>query len=293
MPKDISTLIPDIQAVLNSPLGKEKADQTALEIASGMGHRLRRSLNREERPRKPGVLYPSELGHPCHRKTWFDFHYDPITMLPAETIGPATRMKFNYGDVIECIVLGLAKATDHDIRLVDEKIEWEVTGMPQWKVSGRIDMMADGHLVDIKSMAARSYDRWAVDGAKADGFGYSAQLSAYERVVMTGEPTFILAVDKEGGKMTMVPTPPQPVVLLANEKARAAEMSAPPFGKMPPVPDGKSGNQKLGVFCSYCKYKYECWKDSNGGKGLRRFNYSFGPVWLTEVAREPRVQEEI
>jgi hypothetical protein len=50
-------------------------------------------------------------------------------------------------------------------------------------------------------------------------------------------------------------------------------------------PDGKSGNMKLGVGCSYCAYKHECWSS------LRTFIYSNGPRYLTYVAREPDVME--
>jgi hypothetical protein len=51
------------------------------------------------------------------------------------------------------------------------------------------------------------------------------------------------------------------------------------------VPDGKSGNQKLAVGCSYCPYKHTCWP------GVRTFLYSSGPRYLTEVVNEPKVQE--
>jgi hypothetical protein len=57
------------------------------------------------------------------------------------------------------------------------------------------------------------------------------------------------------------------------------------------IPDGKSGNMKLGVNCSYCAFKAPCWADANDGEGLRLFIYSTGPRWLTEVEREPDVPE--
>jgi hypothetical protein len=56
-------------------------------------------------------------------------------------------------------------------------------------------------------------------------------------------------------------------------------------------PDGKSGNRKLGVVCSYCPHKFRCWSDSNNGIGLREFQYSSGPIWLTTVKVEPKVKE--
>jgi hypothetical protein len=51
------------------------------------------------------------------------------------------------------------------------------------------------------------------------------------------------------------------------------------------IPDGKSGNMKLDTQCSYCAFKDMCWP------GLRTFLYSGKPRFLTEVVREPKVEE--
>ena len=52
------------------------------------------------------------------------------------------------------------------------------------------------------------------------------------------------------------------------------------------VPDGKSGNMKLGTQCSYCEFKKVCWPD------LKTYIYSSGPRYLTKVVREPKVFSE-
>ena len=46
--------------------------------------------------------------------------------------------------------------------------------------------------------------------------------------------------------------------------------------------------------CAYCGFKIECWKDANGGKGLRKFKYSNGSRFLTHVAKRPHqdIEEE-
>ena len=59
----------------------------------------------------------------------------------------------------------------------------------------------------------------------------------------------------------------------------------PPEKCYEPKPDGKSGNMKLDIGCSYCAYNKACWPD------LRAFAYSTGPRFLTEVVNEPKVQE--
>jgi hypothetical protein len=63
------------------------------------------------------------------------------------------------------------------------------------------------------------------------------------------------------------------------------KLSKPPKRCYEPVPDGKSGNMKLPVGCSYCAYKYECWD------GLRTFIYANGPRYLVEVENLPNVIE--
>ena len=59
----------------------------------------------------------------------------------------------------------------------------------------------------------------------------------------------------------------------------------PPTKCYEPVADGKSGNMKLPVGCSYCSYKHECYPK------LRTFIYSNGPKFLTEVGKVPSVLE--
>jgi len=63
------------------------------------------------------------------------------------------------------------------------------------------------------------------------------------------------------------------------------EQPEPPERCFDPVPDGKSGNMKLPVGCSYCHFKHSCYPN------LRTFMYYSGPRFLTEVANEPKVQE--
>ena len=59
-----------------------------------------------------------------------------------------------------------------------------------------------------------------------------------------------------------------------------------PKEKIDPVPQSKtSDNMKLSMQCSYCEFKYLCWKD------VRTFIYSYGPEYLTEVNTEPKVPE--
>jgi hypothetical protein len=119
------------------------------------------------------------------------------------------------------------------------------------------------------------------------------QLSAYETAEETTGGGF-LAINKETGELTSY----QPGELVKpNAKIKierikeAIAKDTPPELCYQPVPEGKSGNMKLAVGCVYCPHKNDCWKESNGGKGLRAFRYASGIKYLTRVAALPKVDE--
>ena len=62
-----------------------------------------------------------------------------------------------------------------------------------------------------------------------------------------------------------------------------SELDVYPYSQL--VADGKSGNMKLAVGCSYCPYKKVCWPN------VRGFAYANGPRYLVEVVNEPQVPE--
>ena len=51
------------------------------------------------------------------------------------------------------------------------------------------------------------------------------------------------------------------------------------------VPDGKSGNTKLAMECSYCAFKQHCFPD------MKVFAYSTGPRFLVDIVNYPKVAE--
>jgi hypothetical protein len=52
-----------------------------------------------------------------------------------------------------------------------------------------------------------------------------------------------------------------------------------------PQPDGKSGNLKLAIGCSYCQFKKHCYPE------LRAFKYYNGPKFFSKIVLEPKVEE--
>ena len=71
----------------------------------------------------------------------------------------------------------------------------------------------------------------------------------------------------------------------------ALDLETKPELCYPTVPDGKKGNMKIAKGCNWCNYKQDCYKDSNGGQGLRAFKYANGMSYLTEVVVTPKVEE--
>ena len=231
------------------------------------------------------TLRMSNVGTPCKRKLWY------YTNLKEEEkdLPPNLHLKFLYGDILEALMISLAKAAGHEIS--GEQGEVEVAG-----IKGHRDCVIDGMVVDVKSAATFSFQKFKDNNIRSDDpFGYLKQLTGYvlgaknDPLVTYKTSGAFLAVDKQHGHICL------DVYDLTEEmKTFEAEVHATkaivngtfmPRRWFEPVPDGKSGNMKLPVSCSYCDFKVQCWP------GLRAFAYSSGPAYLTKVGNLPRVPE--
>jgi hypothetical protein len=195
-----------------------------------------------------------------------------------------TFFKFLYGDVIELLVLFLAKESGHTVERQQEEID--VDG-----IKGHIDAIIDGTVVDVKSASPYAYKKFAAQNVTGDDpFGYTQQLSGYSQILNPGESAAWVAFDKVHGDICVSPLSSS-IIQDYNVGERidhlkeVIKQEEPPERCYPDEPDGKSGNRRLGIGCSYCAYKHTCWP------GLRTFIYSTGPKYLTSVARVPDVPE--
>jgi len=241
---------------------------------------------------KSEALRMSSLGEKCTRKLWYRQH-KPET---AEPLAGNVLMTFLHGDTIEREVLAL-------LREGGSKVEGEQDELDLFGVKGHRDAIIDGLLVDVKTANSRGMEKFKQHRLESDDpFGYMDQLSAYHeaskedpRVTNKTEAAF-LVVDKELGhvvldKYTIKPKPWESIIAKTRQLLGKAE---PPPRAYTDEPDGKSGNRVIPLPCRYCQFKQECWKESNGGRGLRKFWFSVGPRWFTRVKKEPRenVKEE-
>jgi len=268
--KDIYDMIDD---------GMVPGDEWCNELASKLSAMLKARLS-EPNEREP-ALRLSSMGR-GERYLYFTMHD-----VPKEELRPEVRIKFLFGDIIEELFISLIKLSGHDVSHEQEEVE--LNG-----VKGHIDCLVDGKLVDIKSASSFSFNKFESGKLyEDDPFGYYAQLAAYEQASgYEAEGWFVM--DKQLGKLCFSKAQQFAMPNMAEKIDRVKEMLA--SGVIPErcdtdKPFQSSGNRQLKPICSYCQFKQHCWRDCNQGHGLRVFLYSNGPVFLTHVARLPKVPE--
>jgi hypothetical protein len=275
----IETLVQDINAFVL----KNHTD-TAL-FGGGIGDLVKdgyvRQLKKRDKVRDAKTLYFSELGDTCPRRMWFKYHKPNI----GEALRSETKIKFIYGDMLEALVLQLARDSGHSVEREQEVVEYvdDATG---WRVRGRIDAVIDGHVVDVKSVTKQS-ERKFHDGLVDDPFGYYGQLNGYANVLKSKEMGF-LTIQKELGHINYFPFGSDDKVFnhTVNRAIKSVDRDTPIDDVLSPVAQSAtSKNKKLCTTCSYCPFKRECFP------ALRAFAYSNKVEFLTEVVDVPRVPE--
>lgn len=271
----LSSLIDDIYNLVQG--NQDIADNLYTQLGNDIAETVRARLSATSHKRTHLSL--SSIGKPL-RRLWYDLNTED-----AEPEPPYARLKFLYGDIIECLLLWLAEASGHTV--TDRQKEVIHHG-----VVGHIDSKIDGEIVDAKSASPKSYLKFSKGTlSEDDPFGYLAQLEAYDREEGNGNPGFF-AMNKVTGEICLY----QPDKVfdmpdtekLINDARDALSKAHPPANRCyEPIADGKGGNMKLSAGCCYCPHKFKCWEN------LRAFKYSDGIRYLTKVVNEPRVEEII
>lgn len=283
MVKTIDTLVPDILGLFDGHSISEGVE----DFKDQLGEMFVKRFARYAEQGASNELYLSSIGKPL-RQLWYQ-----LKGAPSEKLGPDTKFKFLYGDLLESLVLFLAIEAGHTVEGLQQSVD--VDG-----VRGRIDAIIDGTLVDVKSCSQYSFDKFrSGDFLTNDPFGYVYQLSSYWSQLAVERAGF-LCINKVLGHIHFAE--------LTNEHRRtdaevrdriarvreAASIDVEPERCYEPRPvssKDKSGNLVLGVGCSYCPFKEHCWRDANNGSGLKKFIYASGPKWFVDVKKQPRVFE--
>lgn len=289
----IDSLVPDIHALIQKAIDGEtvEIDPLILErLGADVQTAFKRMLDGKKKERPEKTLYASEVGKPCRRQLWYAVHD-----YKGEDLLPHTKVKFLYGDLLESLLLALAEASGHKVE--DRQKSIEIPLPNGWKIRGRMDANIDGVPVDAKSASSYAFKKFKEGTlAEDDAFGYIPQLACYAEAENHKGTTAFLAIDKQNGTMALDKyhaTPAWTAAAIPDREGlvKTMESDSPPPRGFEAEPEGKSGNMKLGINCSYCPHKAGCWKDANGGEGLKGFLYSRGPVWLTHVEKTPDVPQ--
>lgn len=279
---NIQSLIPDIYELLPKKDGWFN-EQLAGEFSSSITRRLLGQLGQKE---YVPSLRLSQMGKRCPCALWHSIHHPEL----AEPLPPWATVKYSFGHVLEALAIGLSKAAGHEV--TGEQDELTLDG-----IVGHRDCVIDGCIVDVKSAASRSFQKFkSKDFAQDDSFGYLEQLDGYvvasrnDPLVRHKDKGYILAIDKQLGHMVLYEhevTDERERVLRARieEYKLIIERDHPPACGCSTEPIGASGNIGLDLKARYSPYKYCCFPS------LRTFIYSNGPVYLTKVIRKPDVPE--
>jgi hypothetical protein len=282
--KTIDTLVEDIYSIFDT--GIEIPDVLIEELGNNISKTIKERLL-SYKTKKESYLRPSNLG-----KKDRQLYYE-LNNYKQEELIPSTKIKFLYGDILEQLLLMFVKLSGHTVTGEQDKLS--IDG-----VEGSRDCVIDGVTIDIKSASSYSFNKF-VDGSirTNDAFGYITQLSYYTQgdTNTNQDEAAFLVIDKVTGKICLSKIDFLDIVDV-KERIKEIRKSTNNLNEPPPkcyedVAVGTSGNRKLSMMCFYCPFKEECWKDSNDGKGLRKFKYSTGIEYFTHVEKEPKVEEII
>ena len=283
--KTTATVVEDIYRLMDTKEIPSEVDKEAVVEAFGenMKDILRTNITESVFDRRK--LRMSNIGKK-DRQLWYSYNG-----YKGEELQPATRIKFLYGHLIEEMILALTKLSGHEV--TDEQKKVKVEG-----IRGSMDCKIDGVLTDVKSASPFGFKKFK-DGSliNDDPFGYVDQIKGYAHAENTTDVGW-LVMDKTNGHLTFLKYDMADeskwywtklnffsIVERIKSIKNIVKALKPPKKCYEPIPDGKSGNMKLAIGCSYCAYKHECWPD------MRTFLYSNGPKYLVEIGKVPTVIE--
>ena len=273
--KKIDTLVEDVYNVLDTSKADDGVDVDAIieDFGESMKAILRKNVL-EPRDSKRR-LRMSNIGRK-DRFLWYKYKG-----MSEEKMKPNTLMKFLYGHVTEELVLALVKLSGHKVTHQQELAE--VSG-----IKGSMDCLIDDILIDVKTAAPFGFKKFKEGGLRWDDpFGYIDQLRGYAASLGVQEGGW-LVIDKTNGHLCTHFENfehDEPIEKRIEHLKEVVEREERPEQCYELVSDGKSGNTKLAMECSYCVFKQHCFPD------MKVFAYSTGPRFLIDVVNHPKVAE--
>jgi hypothetical protein len=286
---NFNTLVEDIHAYLDGTMAKEDfsiegtSAANVIELAKGVATHTLDLLDHSPRnPRDPRetTVRMSEIGTPCLRQLWYKWFRPDLGLPPfAENGNPTLPLKFLYGDYLEELVLFLAKEAGHKVACRQKEVTYEPIKYPVRAV-GHLDAMIDGYVVDVKSAADVSFQKYKREGLTADNdtFGYRYQIDSYAKAIGTTCRAFIF-INKHDGELLVIDRTSEPPVDVDERLRKIGDLTymlTPPRDFEPAI-DKMGLGMKLPTVCSYCAFKYTCYPD------LKGYVISGRPVYFAEL----------
>ena len=277
-PKTIDTLVQDIYSLFAK--GADLSSENLQEFSAALASVLKDRFASYKEPHVTKLRMSNIGRNPL--QLWYDIH--GTHEIPETT--PEDKLKFLFGDMLEALVIFLAKEAGHTV--TNEQKEVELDG-----VQGHLDAFIDSELVDVKSASKFAFRKFQSEQSLRadDSFGYVEQLSGYGNAT-NKDHGFFLVINKESGELQLCKLQCDDVRPRIKDLKNILAQPVPPFKCTNDKALGQSGNRELSYPCTYCTHKHECWRDANGGKGLIPYDYSTGTKYLTVVAKEPQVNKK-
>lgn len=234
------------------------SDKTISQVGKDVMDAMKRQFG-SGKTRDAFRLRMSNIGRPTCQ-LWYDKN-KPEIALPFPT---TFIMNMMLGDIVEAVFKGLLK--EAGVKYEDSE---EVTlNLPNADIKGTYDIVIDGSVDDIKSSSQWSYNN-KFDSytslKEMDGFGYVAQLAGYAKA--SGKKVGgWWVVNKANGEFKYVPAKgldlDEEIAKIedtvdkveSNTFERCFEPEKETFrGK-------ETGNTVLNKHCTFCSYRFDCWK---------------------------------
>ena len=205
------------------------------------------------------------------------------------------------GDMLEALVIVLLKAAKIEVKSQHQKVS---LGVGDRQIEGEYDIELDDGIYDIKSVSPFSFTtKFNADNGydkikQSDSFGYISQGHGYGMAANKPFKGWI-AINKTTGEIVFTDSKhtdeEKKEVYSKIYNTSVALLDEKPFERcftdIEEVYYSKpTGNRTLGIECSYCPYKHNCWENLE----FRRQLPSKGknPKWMWYTKIDPKWMEE-
>ena len=205
------------------------------------------------------------------------------------------------GDMLEALVIVLLKASKIEVKSQHQKVS---LGVGDTQIEGEYDIELDDGIYDIKSVSPFSFTtKFNADNGydkikQSDSFGYISQGHGYGMAANKPFKGWI-AINKTTGEIVFTDSKhtdeEKKEVYSKIYNTSVALLDEKPFERcftdVEEVYYSKpTGNRTLGIECSYCPYKHDCWDNLEFRRQLPSKGKNPKWTWYTKI--DPKWTEE-